>query len=96
MQTVVFYVKIKYSVFRNDMENSFDERVEQALEEVRPMLKIHAGSVELVSASKETGVVVVRLLGTCNGCELADMTLKMGIEVMLKERIPEVTSVKRL
>ncbi|NQV12014.1 NifU family protein [Candidatus Uhrbacteria bacterium] len=72
------------------------KRVEQALEEVRPMLKIHAGSVELVSVNEETGVVRVKMLGTCDGCALADMTLKMGIEVVLKEHVPEVTSVERV
>ena len=78
------------------MAESMKKRVEQALEEVRPMLKIHAGSVELVDVDEETGIVRVRLLGTCNGCALADMTLKMGIEVVLKEHVSEVTSVQRV
>ncbi len=78
------------------MASSMKQRVELALEEVRPMLKIHAGSVELVGVNEETGVVRVKMLGTCDGCALADMTLKMGIEVVLKEHVPEVTSVERV
>lgn len=78
------------------MQLSVEQRVESALEEVRPMLRLHAGSVELVRVDIATGVVYVRMLGTCNGCYMADMTLKMGIEHLLKQRVPEVTSVERV
>ncbi len=68
------------------------EQVERALEEVRPMLALHAGNIELVGI--EDGVVKVRLLGTCRGCPLSQLTLKAGVEEMLKERVPGVRSVE--
>ena len=66
--------------------------IEQALDAVRPMLRMHAGNVELVSF--ESGVVSVRLLGTCHGCPLSTMTLKAGIESILKEKVPGVERVE--
>lgn len=68
------------------------EQVEKALEEVRPMLALHAGNIELVAV--EEGIVKVRLLGTCRGCPLSALTLKAGVEELLKERVPGVTSVE--
>ena len=68
------------------------DKVEQALEEVRPMLALHAGGIELVGV--EEGIVSVRLLGTCHGCPLSELTLKAGVEEILKERVPGVTEVR--
>jgi len=68
------------------------EKVEAALEEVRPYLQADGGDVELVEVDDQ-GVVQVRLKGHCAGCPMAEMTLKMGIEKFLKERIPEVKEV---
>ncbi|MDP3727531.1 MAG: NifU family protein [bacterium] len=68
------------------------EQVEKALEEVRPMLALHAGNIELVAV--EGGIVKVRLLGTCRGCPLSELTLKAGVEELLKERVPGVTGVE--
>lgn len=70
------------------------ERVEEALEYVRPALQNDGGDVELVDVDEESGVVSVRLVGTCGGCPMSQMTLKMGIERVLKEAVPEVTSVE--
>ena len=61
---------------------------------MRPRLALHAGSVEFVDFDKATGLVSVRLLGMCNGCPMATLTLRHGIEVLLKERIVEVRSVE--
>ena len=69
-----------------------NEKIEQALEEIRPMLARHLGNIEFVNF--ENGVVRVRFLGTCHGCPLAQLTLKAGVEEMLRQRIPEVTSVE--
>ena len=66
--------------------------IEKALAEVRPMLALHAGNIELVGI--EDGVVKVRLLGTCRGCPLSQLTLKAGVEELLKERVPSVKSVE--
>ncbi len=68
------------------------EAIEKTLEEIRPMLALHAGNIEFVGV--EGGTVKVRLLGTCHGCPLSDLTLKAGIEELLKERVPGVESVE--
>ena len=67
------------------------ERVEAVLEEIRPALQADGGDVELVDVIE--GVVKVRLKGACSGCPMSTMTLKQGIERLLKERLPEVKEV---
>ena len=69
------------------------EKVEAALANVRPALQRDGGDVELVEVS-EDGVVKVRLTGACKGCPMAQMTLQMGIERVLKEAIPEIKTVE--
>jgi len=69
------------------------ERVERALAKVRPFLQADGGDVKLVSVSEE-GVVKVRLTGACGGCPMATMTLKAGIERVLKKEVPEVKRVE--
>jgi Fe-S cluster biogenesis protein NfuA len=69
------------------------EKVEKVLNEIRPMLIRDGGNVELVSI--EGGVVKVRLQGACAGCPMSQMTLRNGIERVLKEKIPEVTAVEQ-
>jgi Fe-S cluster biogenesis protein NfuA len=68
------------------------EKVEEAINKIRPMLQADGGDVELVDV--EEGVVTVRLQGACAGCPMSQMTLKNGIEKMLKKEIPEVVSVE--
>ncbi len=68
------------------------EKIEAALNKVRPMLESDGGSVELVSVDKD-GNVKVRLTGACGHCPMSSMTLKMGIEKVLKQEVPEVKSV---
>ena len=70
-----------------------EEKVKAVLNEVRPYLQADGGDVEFMGVDDE-GVVRVRLQGACAGCPGAQMTLKMGIERVLKEKIPEVTSVE--
>jgi len=67
------------------------EKVESVLEQVRPSLQADGGDVELIDVVD--GTVSVRLKGACNGCPMATMTLKQGIERLLKEQIPEVKEV---
>ena len=69
------------------------EKVEEALKDVRPMLQADGGDIELVDVD-EDGVVKVKLQGACAGCPGAAMTLKMGVEEHLKQKIPEVKSVE--
>jgi Fe-S cluster biogenesis protein NfuA len=73
-------------------EISMKEKVEEVLGMVRPMLVRDGGDVELVGVD-EDGTVSVKLKGACNGCAMASMTLKMGIEKILKQEIPEVKEV---
>ena len=69
------------------------EKVEKVLNEIRPMLIRDGGNVELVSI--EGGVVKVRLQGACAGCPMSQMTLRNGIERVLKDKIPEVIAVEQ-
>ena len=68
------------------------EKVKSALDKIRPNLQADGGDVELVGV-EEDGTVKVRLTGACGGCPMATMTLKQGIEVFLKQQIPEVKEV---
>ncbi|OPY14720.1 MAG: Fe/S biogenesis protein NfuA [Syntrophus sp. PtaU1.Bin005] len=68
------------------------DKVEAVLNQIRPNLKADGGDVELVDVS-EDGVVKVRLVGACKGCPMSQMTLKMGIEKMLREKVSGVKEV---
>ncbi len=68
------------------------EKVEKALEKVRPSLKADGGDVQLVGVEAD-GTVKVKLMGACGGCPMSQMTLKMGIEKILKQSVPEVKGV---
>ncbi len=69
------------------------EQVQAVLDEIRPGLQQDGGDCELVDIT-EDGIVKVRLVGACAGCPMSQMTLKMGIEATLKEKIPAVKSVE--
>jgi Fe-S cluster biogenesis protein NfuA len=68
------------------------EKVQKAIQNVRPSLQADGGDIELVSVADD-GKVTVRLTGACNGCPMAQMTLKQGVETYLKKEVPEVTEV---
>ncbi len=68
-----------------------NEKVEEALNEIRPALQADGGGVDLISVVD--GVVSVKLTGACGGCPMSTMTLKMGIERVLKEKLPEIKEV---
>jgi len=67
------------------------EKVEKALEEIRPSLQADGGDIQLIDI--EEGVVKVRLSGTCSGCPMSSMTMKFGVETAIKEMVPEVKEV---
>ena len=69
------------------------EKIEDALNKVRPSLQADGGDVEFVDVD-ENGVVKLRLTGACGGCPMSQMTLKMGIEKILKQNVPEIDSVE--
>jgi Fe-S cluster biogenesis protein NfuA len=74
-------------------EVSMKEQVEQALDKIRPALQRDGGDIELVDV-EENGVVKVRLTGACHGCPMSQMTLKSGVERIVKQMVPEVTTVE--
>ena len=76
----------------NSTEQTFGEKVKNIIEAVRPNLQSHGGDVELVGVDEDNNVKV-RLQGACSGCPGAQMTLKLGIERLLKKEIPEIKEV---
>ncbi len=68
------------------------EKVKECLEEMRPALNADGGDMEFIQIDEENKVHV-KLTGACGGCEMAIMTLKMGVERFLKEQCPEITEV---
>ncbi|MFH1641063.1 MAG: NifU family protein [Candidatus Omnitrophota bacterium] len=68
------------------------EKVEEALNKIRPMLQADGGNVDLIEVTPE-GVVKLKLTGSCGCCPMSQMTLKMGIERLLKKEVPEVKEV---
>lgn len=76
------------------MDKTVRERVEKALEEVRPQLQTDGGDIELVEI--ENGVVKVRMKGACAGCPMSTMTLQWGVEQFLKKKIPEIARVEAI
>ena len=68
------------------------EKVQEAIDKIRPMLQRDGGDVELVDV--RDGIVTVRLKGACAGCPMSQMTLKNGIEKFLKKEIPEIVAVQ--
>jgi Fe-S cluster biogenesis protein NfuA len=73
-------------------EKSFQEKVNEVIEQVRPALQGHGGDVELLGVDEDK-TVRVRLQGACRGCPGATMTMRLGIERILKERVPDVKQV---
>ena len=73
-------------------EKSFNDKVAEVIETIRPMLQNDGGDIELVGVNDDN-TVSVRLQGACKGCPGAQMTLKMGVQRMLQEKIPEVKEV---
>lgn len=71
------------------------ERVEQALDKIRPALMADGGNVELVEVTPD-GIVKVRLTGACGGCPMSQITLKQGVEKIVKQDVPEVKEVVSL
>jgi Fe-S cluster biogenesis protein NfuA len=68
------------------------EKVEKALEEVRPMLAADGGNIEFVSVTDD-GKLTLKLTGACGCCPMSQMTLKMGVERIVKQRVPEIKEV---
>lgn len=87
---------VVYAVLRYHgiVKASLHERVDLALESVRPYLQSHDGDVELVEI-KLPDIVIIRLLGACDGCPASSLTLSEGVEKAIKEHCPEITTIKK-
>jgi Fe-S cluster biogenesis protein NfuA len=70
------------------------DRIERTLDTLRPYIASHRGQVEVVDFDEEEGRLLLRLGGTCHGCAASTVTLKQGIEVRLRELVPEVKLVE--
>ena len=76
----------------SNTEKTFEQRIQDAIDEIRPALQGHGGDIELIKIQSNNDVMV-RLQGACSGCPGAAMTLKSGVERILRERVPEVGQV---
>jgi Fe-S cluster biogenesis protein NfuA len=74
------------------MDQTIEDKVREALDEIRPNLQADGGDIGLVEINN--GVVKVKLQGTCAGCPMSQMTLKWGVEQYLKKKIPEIKTVE--
>ena len=70
------------------------DRIEQTLDTLRPYIASHHGHVEVVDFDEGEGLLLVRLGGTCHGCAASTVTLKQGIELRLRDAVPEVKHVE--
>ncbi len=67
------------------------EKVEKAIDEIRPFLQADGGNIELIEVQE--GIVKVKLVGACGSCPMSQLTLKRGVEARLKAQVPEVKEV---
>ena len=73
---------------------AMQELLLDAMEAIRPALQSDGGDMRLLSVDEETGVVDIELMGACGGCPMSSLTLKAGIERILKDRVPGITQVR--
>ena len=71
------------------------ERIETALNDVRPHLKVDGGDVEVVGVTDEL-IVQIKWLGACQSCSMSAMTMKAGIEETIKRQVPVITGVEAI
>lgn len=72
------------------------DRIERTLDSLRPYIASHKGSVEIIDFDESDGLLTLRLGGTCHGCSASTITLRQGIEVRLKQQVPEVRTVQAI
>ena len=78
-----------------DEKTSLIAQIDKALEKIRPYLKEDFGNVEVVNVTDEM-VVQIKWLGNCKSCKMSDMTLKAGVESIIKNEIPEILRVEAI
>ena len=74
------------------MNESIENRVKTALAEIKPQIQADGGDIDLVAI--EDNIVKVRLRGACVGCPMSALTLKAGVERIIKQKVPEIESVE--
>jgi Fe-S cluster biogenesis protein NfuA len=74
------------------MSETVQKRVEAALAEIKPQIQADGGDIDLVAI--ENNIVKVRLRGACVGCPMSALTLKAGVERIIKQKVPEIKSVE--
>ncbi len=74
------------------MVETVEQKVQKALDEIKPQIQADGGDIDLVAVEGTT--VKVKLRGACSGCPMAAMTLKQGVERIIKARVPEITQVE--
>jgi Fe-S cluster biogenesis protein NfuA len=73
------------------MSESVEKRVQAALAEIKPQIQADGGDIDLVAI--ENNIVKVRLQGACVGCPMSALTLKQGVERLIKQKVPEIQGV---
>lgn len=74
---------------------AIEEKIQEALDQIRPAIQMDGGDVELVGVTDEQ-IVQLRLMGACQGCPMSMLTLQAGIERVIKARVPEVQGVEAI
>ncbi len=74
------------------MSETTETKVRKALDEIKPRIQADGGNIELVAIENDT--VKVRLQGACVGCPMAALTLKQGVERLIKAKVPEIRNVE--
>jgi len=77
---------------KTGMSETIKKRVQAVLAEIKPQIQADGGDIELVAI--ENGTVKVRLQGACVGCPMSSLTLKQGVERLIKAKVPEIQGVK--
>ncbi len=87
--------EVVYAVLRRHgiLKPSLFERVEAALETVRPMLASHGGDAEVVSVTGDSAEI--RFLGACDGCPASQLTFYAGVKKAIQEHVPEITKIRQ-
>ena len=81
---------------RSQPRSSVDQQVAQTIEKIRPAVQADGGDIFLRGVDADTGVVTVELVGACVSCPSSTVTLKAGVERILKDRVPGVTEVRHV
>jgi Fe-S cluster biogenesis protein NfuA len=74
------------------MGDSIEKRVQAALAEIKPQIQADGGDIDLIAIENDT--VKVRLRGACIGCPMSALTLKQGVERLIKQKVPEIKTVE--